>query len=234
MTATQLQAGQKLNCSGICNAESASELQASRNISVSLSMIAQIIDGERAKVLELRTRMGLHRLETIKTRWEKWDITAAKLMMLETIRTALDSLAIAPPGNLTGKKPSSLEFLEYCQRMFGFHSDEARAFDAVAMDAARRYHLDCREIYRNLLSKFSGSAEEQPLTSEEAPEQMGTAPVTVPEPNLSPATGSPLFSAVSPGSLEDLPTAELQTASEAILDELERRGVVVHWSLTGA
>ena len=77
-----------------------------------------------------------------------------------------------------------------------------------------------------------GSAGTQPLTSEETPEPMGNPPVTVP------ASNPPL----SPGVSDDIrrilagqyKTHELEALSEACLDELEARGAVVHWSLTGA
>ncbi len=210
----------------------------SSSASIPVSGVLKVLESARQRVLKERLWNGLHAEDFDKRRREKFEITSAKIHAIGLVEDSILDLAMT--GHLSPAAPvaDDLEgILSYCERMHGFHSSEARKFSVDdGMPDKERYHLDCREIYRNLLSQFSGSAGTQPLTSEETPEPTGTFPVTAPASN--PRSLATLSEAFPDGGLPDwlasLPTANVEAISEAALSALENRGAVVHWSLTGA
>jgi len=200
------------------------DFPSSSNVSTSVSMINQIIEVievEKQKVHKLRTQMGLHRLETDKTRFERWEITAAKLYALDAVRSSIGALQFLAQ-DLTGKKTSlPLSALV----------NERDSLLSLGLDDTRRGMFESGASKRSqaavlsrLIDQFSGNAEEQPLTSEKPLE---------PGPCLEVPTASlPAGLACIPDSFYAGQSVEmLRFYAEKMLDELESRNCGDSWAL---
>lgn len=233
MTATQHQAGQKLDCSVKCNAESASESPSTETVFFPASEVLGILGKARESVLTLRTQLGLHRVEKERGRWERWEITAAKLMVIEDLTLALSSTGRL---NLTVEKPSLSAILSdldsFRESVFQLRGYLAGLPLSDALDTAWHRADDILNSVEFLIYSLLGSAEEQPLNREKkTPESAGSPPATVPASDLAPPSPVAVPFDLMPSNYS---TPEIEALSEWCLDELERRGAVVHWSLTGA
>lgn len=148
---------------------------------------------------------------------EKFEIVAAKRLVLDELKERVQLLPNTP-GNLTVEKPSlhlmlldahamcsALKGQLCCQPLDRQIDEEWHLFDRISGD------LECA------LKRISGSAEEQPLNSEEAP-ATGKIPVT-PGPNL-------------PEYFDALSVADLHQISELALEAMERRpGAEYEWTV---
>jgi hypothetical protein len=159
----------------VCNAGSAGF--------VSLERVLSVLKRQESTVRNLQVVGGLSADAESRFKRERFEITAGKLLVLGDLEREVSALPASP--NLTGEKPS--EFLAHMEARRIKHRVASRSFsnrslnldepNRRACEIAAAEHDAKACLLAELISTLSGSAEEQPKTSEEVP-PMGTTPVT--------------------------------------------------------
>jgi hypothetical protein len=149
--------------------------------------VLAVIKSKREDVLALRTHAGLHRLDTDKKRFERWEITAAKLYALNLVESDVFSLPPAPveSDDLLFHKLNSSMFRDWLVKRIDALKAEFAEADLLSNVADVRSGANL--TYRNInalievLKTFDdlGNAGEQPKDKEKEAQPMGTPPVTV-------------------------------------------------------
>jgi len=203
---------------------------------VALDRVLTVLNRQESTVRNLQVFGGLSASAETSFKRERFEITQGKLMLLDELKKELSALPASP--NLTGEKPSEfladlearrvkarVAYTSFTKRVLN-PTEPRRRFCEI--QAAENDARAC--LLAELISTLSGSAEEQPLTSEEARPVTGNIPVTPGGPTLS------LFVPPSDSGrtidLASLSVKQLEMLTEAALNEYERRGGVTHWSLT--
>lgn len=210
----------------ICNAESGFLFR---------SNVLTALRCEKSSVLHLQTVAGLSETSPCKFTRDRWEITQGKIFVLDQLEETIAALPVIPalqtPQNLTVEKPASSfrsELESVRESVFRLRGSLLGIPISDAVDSAFHRASDAVAALNAILDKLSGSAEEQPQNRETS------SPPIVPGGAV---TADCSISAPEPSRfdyLEAMPLPALQELSEAVLDSLESRGVVTHWSLTGA
>ena len=189
-----------------------------------MNSISSIIAAAKSDVIKLRTALGLHRLETEKTRFERWEITAAKMMAINEIEKAVSELPPVPTESdeLLFQKLNLSLFRDWLvDRLAELEFNNQGLFFA---EDRHENSLAIAEV-ENVLKAFDilGNAGVQPKDKEGELESIGLKPVTVPAPRISD------LHRLIPGSNQKLCVADLTRISEWCLDRLEELEPV-RWS----
>jgi hypothetical protein len=213
----------------VCNAESGV---------LKRSTVLRVLARQKSGLELFSTQAGLFQSDPSKFKRERWEIVAGKITLCDDLRGQILSLP-DESKNLMGEKPLFLvdprQLLEgSCEAALNV---QAHLLTHDPSDSCDRAWHRCQRIVENsktLLSLILGNAEEQPKPREESGPVIGNPPVT-PAP-ANPSGSLPFYCGRQVDStwLASLELDELTTLSDACLAELDRRGVVLHWSLTGA
>lgn len=215
----------------ICNAES-----------VSLSEVLCAIASARSSVYHLQSVAGLSKNSEGKPERDRWEITQAKVYVLNLLEDQIKAL----PTYVMGEKPDVLNLLEFERARFRrlaiscsdlvFKSLEERRdcedFRKISSQYARFSEIS--EFLADFLRPFRpfpGNAEEQPGPRDESPGPIGEKPCDGPggESMVLASSDAEEFSHW----LGNVSSAEVLGYFEAARAELESRGVVLHWSISG-
>jgi len=197
------------------------------------NVLADWINGKIADVDVFRQKAQLS--PDHPKRWfrERFEMTEARVLILRYLLDEVPSIEariVSDAGNLMGGKPDLLSALEAARakhRQLAMHyaarvNDPMETRRSFADDQWNR-HDSVSEFLESFLASFPGSAEEQPGPREESRPVTGKIPVTPGGAN------PPHFVCPAHAWVGSVPVETLSEMSEAILDELERRGESARW-----
>jgi hypothetical protein len=213
----------------ICNAES-----------VLLSDIFTALDAARSSVLHLQTVAGLSANSSGQFERDRWEMTQGKIYALNQLEDAIKAL----PAYLMGEKPDLLSILEFERARFRRMAIQAAGSHEQDSDSSPSPHeltwfrAHCiSEFLSDFLRPFRpfpGNAEEQPGPREESPASIGEKPCDDAGGESSfPVPPDDVLSDESEEWVSDQSSPDLCRFFEAVRSELESRGVVLHWSISG-
>lgn len=168
----------------------------------------------------------------VRSERERWEIFSGRVAALRVAADQVRGLPSRPADDLMGEKPI-LDLLEKARARFRSLSMSfaARANDPMEPrpDFCEDEWNRCDAVAQYLvtfLASFSGSAEEQLEPREESRPPIGAIPVTAAGANPRPPLS---ICDYSQSALDRASDSFLEDVSDAVLEELERRGIAARW-----
>lgn len=163
---------------------------------------------------------------------ERWEIFSGRVAAMVVAAEQVRALPSRPADNLMGEKP----ILEALEAHRAYHRRITVEFAARASDPLEPHPNFCDDSWNrhdavsrfltDFLEQFPGSAEEQPGPREESRPPIGAIPVTAAGANPRPPLSVCDY---SQSALAQASDSFLEDVSDAVLEELERRGSAARW-----